>query len=184
MTGRRLTLATILVTNHVTTQMLAYRLLMVFMLIYVGQAKASWTFKLEMTHEFLLLTQAVLMPIFTDFVPDPHARLQVGWVSAGFFSAQVTLSLLVVLRLTFKSIKLNIKRCCSKIKHRKQMKSAKKRALQVDPTQDTVKKIVAAPSVSSEDFSSLESLEIAYAEGRLRVIEHPIEQTEENPKVI
>ena len=125
MTGRRLTLAILLVTNHVTSQMVAYRLLMVFILIYVGQAKASWTNALDMIHEFLLLTQAVLMPVFTDFVSNPHTRHQVGWVSAGFFTVQVTLSILVVLGITLKNIKLQLKRCCAKINHRKKLKAVK-----------------------------------------------------------
>ena len=55
------------------------------MLIYVGEAKVSWNFGIDLTHEFLLLIQAGLMPCYTEFVPDPNTRHQIGWVSSTFF---------------------------------------------------------------------------------------------------
>lgn len=57
--------------------MLTYRLMMVMVLIYVGYARPSLSpseRKLEIVHEFLILTQATLFPVYTDFVPDPLTR--------------------------------------------------------------------------------------------------------------
>lgn len=73
-TVRRWLLAVILVTDHPTVQLTAYRVLTVLIVIYVGYVRASWSIKYDLTHEFLFVTQGVLLPVFTDFVPDPHTR--------------------------------------------------------------------------------------------------------------
>lgn len=85
-TVRRFLLAAILVSDHTTVQLIAYRVMTVLILIYAGYVRASWSIKYDLLHEFLFVTQGVLLPVFTDFVPDPHTRHQVGWVSAGFFA--------------------------------------------------------------------------------------------------
>ena len=85
MSARRMSLAVLVVFDDLTTQMLCYRLMMVFVLIYVGQVRASWSYRYEITHEIFLLIQAVLLPIYTDFVPDPQTRNTMGFVSAFFF---------------------------------------------------------------------------------------------------
>lgn len=99
--------------------MLAYRLLMIFVLIYVGHfnpAHSPTGRFLDVVQEFLLLTQASLMPIYTEFVPHPDVRYQVGWISAGLLLTQVALSLIVILADTTYQIKLRIRRCCNKRK--------------------------------------------------------------------
>ena len=78
-------MATILVSNHVATQLITYRILMLLMLIYVAHVKAGWSHKLDLVHESLLLLQAVLLPLYTEYVDDPRIRHQIGWASAALF---------------------------------------------------------------------------------------------------
>ena len=105
--------------------MLTYRLMMIFVIIYVGYFGPSLSpggRKLEIVQEFLLLTQATLLPVYTDFVPDPLTRYQIGFVSAGLLILQVAISLIVVLADTCYNIKLRCRKCSNKRRHKKQMK--------------------------------------------------------------
>lgn len=87
MTLRRFILAALVVYNHLTTQMLGYRLLTIFLMIYVGQVRASWSVRYDLAHEFIIVTQGTLLPLYTAFVPDPHARHSMGNVSSFLFIA-------------------------------------------------------------------------------------------------
>ena len=78
MTVRRICLAVLLVSNHLTAQLLCYRLLMVFILLYVGLTRTKVAYRMELTHEFLLMLSSTLLPVYTDVVPDPHARHTMG----------------------------------------------------------------------------------------------------------
>ena len=87
---------------------------MIAMLVYVGQFKPSIdpaSHVLDLVNECFLLTQASLMPIFTEFVTDPHVRFKVGWVSAALLSLQVLISFVIILKETVKLIILRIRRC-------------------------------------------------------------------------
>ena len=74
MTARRMSLAVLVVFDDLTTQMLCYRLMMIAVLIYVGQVRASWSYRYELTHEVFLLMSSLLLPVYTDFVPNPETR--------------------------------------------------------------------------------------------------------------
>lgn len=65
------------------------------------------------------------MPVYTEFVPDPHARHTMGWVSATIFALQVLISFLVVIGGSLKQLKLILKRCCVRCKHRCRKREAK-----------------------------------------------------------
>ena len=55
MTARRSLLAALVVYDNLTTQMLCYRLMMVFILIYVGHFCPSWSHRYDLMHEIFLL---------------------------------------------------------------------------------------------------------------------------------
>lgn len=61
--------------------------MMVFMLIFVGNFKPSLdSHAFDVLNECFLLTQANMLAIYTEFVPEPDTRYEMGWVSAGLLS--------------------------------------------------------------------------------------------------
>ena len=85
MTLRRLCLAGLLVSNHLTAQLFFYRIVLVFSVIYVGHVRSKWDHKSELAQEFFLLLSSTILPVYTDYVTDPRARFTMGWVSSGIF---------------------------------------------------------------------------------------------------
>ena len=76
---------------------------MIFIMIYVGQFRPSLdNHVMDLINEIVLLAQADLMPVYTEFVGDAKTRHDVGWVSAGLFAAQAGISFIAILALTSK----------------------------------------------------------------------------------
>ena len=86
------------------------------LVFYIAHARASYYHKLDLTHEWLLVVQACLMLVYTGAVADPHVKHTMGWVSAIFFTLQFLISFTIIVGGVLKDIKLNLKRCCSRIK--------------------------------------------------------------------
>ena len=55
MSVRRMSLAVLVVSDNLTAQMLCYRLMMVFLLIYVGLTRASFSHRYDLMHELFLM---------------------------------------------------------------------------------------------------------------------------------
>ena len=88
MMARRTCLAILLYSDSRTTQLLIYRVMLICMNMYVGYYRPSVDkHAFDLLNECFLMIQAVLIPVFTEFVADKRMRSNVGWVSAGFLSA-------------------------------------------------------------------------------------------------
>ena len=92
--------------------------MMFLVLIYLGHARASWTFRYDMTHELFLLVQASLLPVYNDYVWDPMARSTMGYVSSALFVTQLAIILFSLFWGTIKDIITFGKRCFTKIKRK------------------------------------------------------------------
>lgn len=80
----RLSLVILLLRDNTTAQLFFYRIFFLLYFIYVGSTKAfisPKSYTIEMVHLTFLLNHNLLMPIYTDFVPDHKARYFMGWVS-------------------------------------------------------------------------------------------------------
>ena len=87
---RSVTLVMVLFTDSTTIQLLCYRISQLFFVMYVGYFVPFSPRKLQRDEQIngvLLLLNSLLMPLFTDFVPDPEVRYKLGWAQVGLIAA-------------------------------------------------------------------------------------------------
>ena len=118
LTLRRFTLVALVVYDSLVMQILGNQFMMILVLIYLGHTRASWTFRYDMMHEFFILVQASLLPVYNDYVWDPVQRYTIGYVSSALFVAQLGIILFFLFWGTIKGLIAFSKRCCNKIKRK------------------------------------------------------------------
>ena len=73
--------------------------------------------KLEVVQNIFLLSHCLIMPIYTDFVPDVHMRFKVGYLSIGLIGGQLILCFSVILKASFNSLKLTFRKYYNRCLH-------------------------------------------------------------------
>jgi len=73
---------------------------------------------MELFNEAMMTLIMYSILCFTDFIPDPNNRYQVGYVSIALISLHFTVNIAILFKNSYRAVILGFKRCLSKIRQK------------------------------------------------------------------